>query len=77
MTPFDASGKQAFWKHWEKGKLLLMSNFSFTHSVFYPFRQLSSIFIKFEIVVFKLFQFGRVLNLLSGYGLMALCYFHH
>ena len=37
MTPFDASGKQAFWKHWEKEKLLVMSNFSFSHSVFYPF----------------------------------------
>ena len=23
---------------WEKEKLLVMSNFSFTHSVFYPFR---------------------------------------
>ena len=50
MTPFDAPGKQAFWKH----------NFSFTHSVFYPFRELSAIFIKFKIVVCKLFQFGPV-----------------
>ena len=45
---------------WEKEKLLVMSNFSFSHSVFYPFGQLSAIFIKFEIVVFKLFQFERV-----------------
>ena len=45
---------------WEKEKLLVMSNFSFSHSVFYPFGQLSAIFIKFEIVVFKLFQFKRV-----------------
>ena len=37
MTPFDTPGKQAFWKHWEKEKLLVMSNFSFSHSVFYPF----------------------------------------
>ena len=36
------------------------SNFSFSHSVFYPFEELSSVFIKFEIVVCKLFQFGRV-----------------
>ena len=36
------------------------SNFSFSHSVFYPFVQLSTIFIKSEIVVCKLFQFGRV-----------------
>ena len=36
-----------------------MSNFSFSHSVFYPFRELSAIFIKFEIVVFKLFQLDQ------------------
>ena len=45
---------------WEKEKLLVKSNFSFSHSVFYPFERLSSIFIKFEIVVCKLFQFGIV-----------------
>ena len=32
---------------WEKEKLLIMSNFSFSHSVFYPFGELSFIFIKF------------------------------
>ena len=36
---------------WEKEKLLLTWNFSFSHSVFYPFGELSAIFIKFEIVV--------------------------
>ena len=45
---------------WEKEKLLLMNNFSFSHSVFYPLRDLSAIFIKFDIVICKLFQFGRV-----------------
>ena len=35
----------------EKEKLLVTSNFSFSHSVFYPFGELSAIFIKFEIVV--------------------------
>ena len=45
---------------WEKEKLLVMSNFSFSRSVFYPFGELSAIFIKFEFVVCKLFQFGRV-----------------
>ena len=45
---------------WEKEKLLVTSNFSFAHSVFYPFGELCAIFIKFEIFVFKLFQFGRV-----------------
>ena len=59
-TPFDAFGIQAFLKHWEKEKLLVTSNFSFSHSVFYPFGQLSSFFVIFEIVVCKLFQFGRV-----------------
>ena len=39
-----------------------MSNFSFSHSVFFPVGELSAIFIKFEIVVCKLFQFGRVQN---------------
>ena len=45
---------------WEKEKLLVTSNFSFSHSVFYLFKEHSAIFIKFEIVVCKLFQFGRV-----------------
>ena len=45
---------------WEKEKLLVTSNFSFSHSVFYCFGELSAIFIKFEIVFCKLFQFGRV-----------------
>ena len=45
---------------WEKTKLLLMSNFFFSHSVFYPFIEISAILIKFEIVVCKLFLFGPV-----------------
>ena len=45
---------------WEKEKLLVTSNFSFSHSVFYWFEKLPTIFINFEIVVCKLFQFGRV-----------------
>ena len=36
---------------WEKEKLLVKSNFFFSHSVFYPF----DIFIKFEIVICKVF----------------------
>ena len=51
----------SLWKTlWEKEKLLVKFNFSFSHSVFYPFAELSAIFIKFEIVICKLFQFGRV-----------------
>ena len=54
---------------WEKKKLLVTNNFSFSHCIFYLFHKLSAIFIKFEIVVGKLFQFGRVKNLLFGKGL--------
>ena len=47
-----------------------MSNFSISHSVFYPFGELYTIFIKFKIVVCKLFQleelFGKGLKLLNG-----------
>ena len=41
---------------WEKEKLLVTSNFSFSHSIFYPFGELSAIVITFEIVVCKLFN---------------------
>ena len=44
----------------EKEKLLVASNFSFSHSVFYPSGELAAILIKFKIVVCKLFQFRRV-----------------
>ena len=36
--------------------MLMMSNFSFSHSAFYPFGELSTVLIKFEIVVCKLFK---------------------
>ena len=48
---------------WEKEKLLVTRNFSFSHSVFYPFGELSAIFIKSEIVICKFFQFGPVRNI--------------
>ena len=54
---------------WEKEELLLTSNFSFSHSVFYPSGELSTILIKFGIVVCKLLRFGRILNLSFGKGL--------
>ena len=47
---------------WEKEKLLVTSNFSFSHSVFYPFGELSAIFIKIKIVICKHFQFGKSLK---------------
>ena len=46
-----------------------MSNFSLPHSIFYPLRELSTIFTNFKIVVCKLFQFGTVKNLSFGIGL--------
>ena len=45
---------------WENQKLLITNNFSFSSSVFYPSGEFSSIFIKFEIVVCKLFQIGGI-----------------
>ena len=45
---------------WEKEKLLVTSNCSFSHTVFYPLENLFKIFMKFDIIVCKLFQFGRV-----------------
>ena len=53
---------------WEKEKLLVTSNFSISHSVFYLFGEVFAIFIKFEIVVCKLFHFGTVKKLLFGKG---------
>ena len=43
-----------------KGEIACNEQFLLSHGVFYPFEQLSSIFIKFEIVVCRLFQFGTV-----------------
>ena len=45
---------------WEKEKLLVTSNFSFSHSVFYLVGELSAIFVKLKIVVCTLFQFGSL-----------------
>ena len=50
----------------EKQKLLVKSNFSFSHSIFYLLGELSAILIKFRIVICKLF--GRVENLSFGKG---------
>ena len=53
VTPL---GNKPFENTVGKEKLLVTSNFSFTHSVFYPLRKLSALFIKFKIVVCTLFQ---------------------
>ena len=63
---FYVSAVQVFGKHWEKEKLLVTSNFSFCHSVFYPYRELSAIFIKLEFIACSFFQFRRVKNLPFG-----------
>ena len=57
---------------WEKEKFVITSNFSFSHSVFYLFGELSAIFTKFKIVVCKLFQIGSVYNLSSWKGVKKL-----
>ena len=61
----------------EKEKLLVTSNFSFSHNVFYPFVELSAIFINFEILVCKPFQFGRIKVLLFGKGLIFCTFIDH
>ena len=66
---FYVSAVQVYWKHWEKEKLLVVSNFCFSHSVLYLFGELSAIFIKFYVVVCRLIQFGRDWNLSFGKGL--------
>ena len=45
---------------WEKEKMLMTSNFSFSQSVFYPSEEFSAIFIKSETVFCKFFQFGSL-----------------
>ena len=44
---------------WEKEKLLVTSNFTFSHGVFFPFGEFSAIFIQLQIFVCKHLQFGR------------------
>ena len=59
---------------WEKEKLLILNNFSFSHSVFYPFGELSAFSNKFQVVC-KLFQFGSIKNLSFGKELNASQYY--
>ena len=65
----------------EKEKLLVTSNFFFSHRVFYPFGKLSAVFIKSKVVVCKLFKRGSVYNLSFRKGLMltlfSACIFQH
>ena len=43
-----------------KEEIARNEKFLFSHNVFYPFRELSAIFIKFKFVVCILFRFGKV-----------------
>ena len=45
---------------WEKEKVLVTSDFSFSHSISIRLENTSAIFITYEIDVCKLFQFGKV-----------------
>ena len=45
---------------WGKEKLLVTSNFSISHSVFYSSEELSTIIVKLKIIACKVFEFGRV-----------------
>ena len=55
---------------WEKEKLLVISNFSFSHNVFYPFGELAAIFMKIEMLSAHSSEFGRIQNLSFGKGLI-------
>ena len=54
------------------GFYIITSKFPFSHSVLILLDELSAIPIKSEIVVWKLFQFGRVYNLSFGKGLTTI-----
>ena len=53
------NNRQRLKTQWERENLLVTSNFSFSPSVLYTVTELSSVFLKFEIVVCILFWFGR------------------
>ena len=61
---FYISAVKVFWKHCGKRR-----NCSFSHIVFYTFREHSATFVKFEIVVCEVFEFWQVWKLLFGKGL--------
>ena len=60
---FYVSALQAFLKHSGKRRNCSYRAISpFSRSIFNPFEELPSIVITFEIVICRLFQFGRVLK---------------
>ena len=56
---------------WEKEKLLGTSNFSFSHSVFYPFWYFSATFIKFKLSSADCFSSGKFKICRLGMGLFS------
>ena len=61
MTPFDALENKPLENTVEKGEIARNEQYLLYPTVFfYPFIELSAIFIKFKIVVCRLFQFGLV-----------------
>ena len=56
---------------WETEKLLITSNFSFSHSVFYPFGKFSAIFIEFKNCRLQSLAVWNILKLLFGKGLKS------
>ena len=58
----------------KKEKLLVMSNFSFFHTVFYPFEELSAIFIKFKLLFANSFSLENSKICCLGKGEAAMIY---
>ena len=64
MSPgFYLFAVQVFVNTVEKGEIAPKEQFllfPLDFLVFYPFRELSAVFVKVEIIIFKLFQFGSL-----------------
>ena len=57
-TYFNILKKKALGKLWKKVKLLKLSNFTFSHNVFYAIRILKSFNSHISVVVCSFFEFG-------------------
>ena len=68
LENIDLFNIYSIWKE-KKYLIIYVLKRSLTLSHTSPFVELSAIFISFEIVVCKLFQFGKVENLSFGKGL--------
>ena len=68
MAVLTLSGTSLLKTLWEKEKLLVRSNFSSSHSVFYQFGDLPAIFIKFEICCLQTLSVWKSKTCLLGKG---------